>query len=58
MANGLIQVATWHCHGLDRVPCDQGGTGDPQKMDLAARKHLDATQHGTCLHTRPVKGTP
>lgn len=51
----MILVATWTCLGLNREPCDAGGTGDPAKVDLAARKHIEATNHGTMTHQRLVK---
>jgi hypothetical protein len=58
---GTILVATWTCLGLNRVPCDAGGTGDPDEVDRAADRHTNGTRakpgtgHGTVTHQRLVK---
>lgn len=39
------------CVGTGREPCDW--THDGPKSDLEARKHTDATKHGTTTHARP-----
>lgn len=50
-----VLVATFTCLGLDHVPCDATGTGDPTMIDKAAEKHTKTTGHGTSIHTRTIK---
>lgn len=42
---------TASCLGTGREPCDW--THEGPGSDLAARKHLEATNHGTTTHARP-----
>jgi hypothetical protein len=38
-------VGYWKC-----LRCPEWGHGGNREVDLAARKHLDATTHGTVTH--------
>lgn len=51
---GVAVVLSWRCLGDGRAPCTAGGEGD--RSDLEARKHGDATSHGTTVTGRPTGG--